>query len=159
MSAKMLKQPVDDVTGVTLGSARARSTSRCRRLGNQHSPMSTCRYCDIAYVKSLLSGFRNAALLAASRVRRARACHCDNRHAERVAGFPRRKRPLSLRDLDEYGATVDGRPAPRRRGGGVTSPEPSHGGTTPQVRYRKYNSRKISDFCGAALELGWRVSD
>ena len=42
-------------------------------------------------VKSLLPGFRDAAASAASRVRRARSCHRDNRHAERVAGFPRLK--------------------------------------------------------------------
>ena len=66
----------------------------------------------LGYVKSLLSGFRDAALSAASRVRRARSCHRDNRHAERVAGFPRLKRLDPRSAIARAGA----RTAPRSTG-------------------------------------------
>src|SRR4029434_1817732 len=118
------------------------------------------RYCDLGYVKSLLSGFRDVAPSAASRVRRARSCHRDNRHAERVAGFPRLKgldpRSAIARPRGAYGATVDGRPAPRGRGAGVTSVEllalPIRQDSTANS-IPESHARQISNFCGVEQKL------
>jgi hypothetical protein len=116
----------------------------------------------LVYVKSLLSGFRGAAPSAASRARRARSCHRDNRHAERVAGFPRLKR------LDPRSAIArpEARTAPRSTGAQrrVVAEEASPHQSDPRRDYTaspipESKSREISKFCGTGRELAWRDSD